>query len=1160
MSIHVALHHRTSYRYERPITLGPQVVRLRPAPHSRTRVLGYSLKVLPEGHFLNWQQDPQSNYLARLVFPEKTKEFSIEVDLVAEMSVLNPFDFFLEPDAEHYPFKYDSALDQELAPFLKCLPFTPLFQAYLSELKREILGAGASLPHVPGTHSEAGVNVHEHGPLPEPGDLAKVTEKGKDKKLRMIDMLVAVNQRLWEDIRYTVRMEPGVQTPEETLDLLSGSCRDSAWLMVQLWRRLGVAARFVSGYLIQLKPDVKSLDGPSGTEVDFTDLHAWCEVYLPGAGWIGLDPTSGLLAGEGHIPLAATPDPGSAAPISGGVEACKTEFEFDMTVTRIHESPRVTKPYTEEQWAEIAALGHALDKELVANDVRLTMGGEPTFVSIDDMEGAEWNTTAVGPMKARLSDELLKRLKDRFANGAFLHYGQGKWYPGESLPRWSYGCHWRKDGQPLWGHPQLFADMQKDYGVTEQHSARFIHALAERLGCGGKWIMPTYEDAFYYLWRERKLPVNVDPLKSNLKEKEERDRLAKVFEQGLDKIIGHVLPLKAAGTGWETGPWFLRTERCYLVSGDSPIGLRLPLDSQPWVKATDYPYHHELDPMEERPPLPERQKFVRGIAGVPPSFWKKLAQRRGPNGLEESTEEDRAALIDPAFQPPALGQSADQIVRTALCVQPRDGKLFIFMPPTKTLEEYLSCLGAVEDVALALDQPIIIEGYAPPYDPRIHTLKVTPDPGVIEVNVQPAKSWDEMVNITETIYEEARLTRLGTEKFMVDGRHTGTGGGNHIVIGAETPADSPFLRRPDLLRSLVSYWQNHPSLSFMFSGLFIGPTSQSPRIDEARNDSLYELEVAFKAASEVGHVPPWLVDRLYRNLLIDSTGNTHRAEFCIDKLYSPDSSTGRLGLVEMRAFEMPPHPHMSLAQALLLRTLIARFWKQPYEAPLVRWGTDIHDRWMLPHFVWNDLEDVCDDTRLAGYELKPEWFAPHHEFRFPVAGDWSARNVHVELRQALEPWHVLGEEGSAGGAVRYVDSSLERMQIKAQGLTEGRYAITCNGKTVPLHTTGTNGEYVAGVRYRAWQPGSCLQPTIPVQSPLNIELYDLWNQRSLGGCMYHVVHPGGRRYVTFPVNSYEAESRRLARFFRQGHTPGGMKPAPAVPNPEFPFTLDLRRA
>jgi uncharacterized protein (DUF2126 family)/transglutaminase-like putative cysteine protease len=1133
MAIHVALFHRTRYAYDRLVQLGPQIIRLRPAPHSRTRILSYSLKVSPEDHFLNWQQDPQSNYLGRLVFAERTREFIVEVGVVAEMAVHNPFDFFLEPAAEKFPFSYDSALDHDLEPFRRCAPLTAKFERTLKKA------------------------LADFGQLP-PG--------GTERNPRTIDFLVNLNQRLCQEIRYLIRLEAGVQTPEETLEKGSGSCRDSAWLLCQLLRHAGLAARFVSGYLIQLTADVKSLDGPSGTEKDFTDLHAWCEVYLPGAGWIGLDPTSGLLAGEGHIPLAATPDPQSAAPIEGVVEDCKCDFSVEMTVTRIHESPRVTLPYSADQWQGIQQLGKKVDEDLIRHDCRLTMGGEPTFVSIDDMDGAEWSTAALGPTKRKLGDALLMRLKARFAHDPLLHYGQGKWYPGESLPRWAFACYWRKDGQSIWNRQQLFATEAGRYGFDTARAEKFIHALAERLGCGGKNILPAYEDAWYYLWKERRLPTNVDPHRSNLQNEEDRLRLARVFEQGLEKVIGYVLPLyrepalgstagitggqasevesSTAGSGWKSGPWFFRADRCYLIPGDSPIGLRLPLDSLPWTASADANYVHPQDPMEERSALPIR----------PPQG----PQRLSPPG---SPRLQPRAIVTPApdasTRAPANGESASWLARTALCVEPRDGRLHVFMPPVRTLEDYLEIVAAVEETAAQLDTPVMLEGYPPPFDPRLNVIKITPDPGVLEVNMHPAQSWEEMVRHTEILYEEARQTRLGTEKFMVDGRHTGTGGGNHIVLGGPTPGDSPLLRRPDLLRSLVSYWQNHPSLSFLFSGLFIGPTSQSPRVDEARNDSLYELELAFKQVPDHAS-QPWLVDRLFRNLLVDGTGNTHRAEFCIDKLYSPDSSSGRLGLLEMRAFEMPPHPHMSLAQQLLLRTLLAKFWQTPYRNPLVRWGTDIHDRWMLPHFVWSDFEDVIQDLQQSGYDLQTEWFAPHFEFRFPQIGDLETRNLKLEIRQALEPWHVLGEEGGAGGTVRYVDSSLERLQVKAWGLIDSRFAVTVGGIALPLHPTGTNGEYVAGVRYRAWQPANCLHPTIGVHAPLVFDLVDTWNKRSLGGCTFHVTHPGGRNHTTFPVNAYEAESRRLARFFRHGHTPGPVEAKAPKRNPDFPFTLDLR--
>ncbi len=1106
MSIHVALHHVTHYRYDRRINLGPQVVRLRPAPHCRTRILSYSLRVAPDKHFINWQQDPQANYQARLVFPEPTSEFRIAVDLVAEMAVLNPFDFFLEPYAERFPFAYESWQQNELAPYLKREPVTPLFQRYLG-----------TIPRAP---------------------------------KRCVDFLVELNAQLARHVKYLIRLEPGVQTAEETLAKGSGSCRDSAWLLVQLLRHLGLAARFASGYLIQLTADVKSLDGPSGPEKDFTDLHAWAEVYLPGAGWIGLDPTSGLFAGEGHLPLACTPDPGSASPVTGVIDECQVEFSHEMSVARIWEAPRVTKPYSEEQWQAIDRLGHAVDADLTANDVRLTMGGEPTFISMDDPEGAEWNTAALGANKRRLAAEVYHRLRKRYGAQALVHFGQGKWYPGEQLPRWSLSCFWRTDGEPIWVNEALIADETQPGQASAATAENFLGGVAQRLGLDRQFIFPAYEDALYYLWRERRLPANVDLHDSRLEDPLERERLARLFSQGLAQVIGHALPVaRDFTTGrWRSGAWFLRSDRCYLLPGDSPMGYRLPLDSLPWTSANDYPYIFPVDPTQPVTPLGSHGQFL----------------------LQASTaiSNKNAPAPNPA-RAPAKHESAAWISRTALCAQARDGVLYIFMPPVSSLEDYLELVSAIEATAEAMGQPVLLEGYEPPRDARLQNFRITPDPGVIEVNIHPSSTWAELRERTTFIYDEARQARLSTEKFMIDGRHTGTGGGNHFALGGATPADSPWLRRPDLLRSFLSYWHNHPSLSYLFSGLFIGPTSQAPRIDEARNDSLRELEIAFREmerrqnaqnAMDAKVCPPWLVDRLLRNLLIDVTGNTHRAEFCIDKLYSPDSATGRLGLLEMRAFEMPPHARMSLTQQLLIRALVARFWKTPYAPPrFLRWGTELHDRFLLPHFIWRDFQDVITELNLAGYGFDAGWFAPHFEFRFPKYGDFAVNGIDLELRAALEPWHVLGEEGAPGGTVRYVDSSLERIQIKATGLQPERYAITCNQVPLPLHATGTVGEFIAAVRYRAWQPPTALHPTIGVHTPLTFDIIDRWMKRSLGGCQYHVMHPGGRNYETFPVNAFEAESRRLERFSRIGHTPGIMEVGQPDIDPEFPFTLDLRK-
>ena len=1130
MTIRVAIRHKTIYNFDRPVSLSPHVFRLRPAVHSRTPIKAYSLRIEPKNHFINWQQDPFGNILGRVVFPDKCQRLSVEVEVIADMTVINPFDFFVEDYAENYPFKYDALTLKELQPYLE---------------------------------------VTENGPL------LKQWVKEFDKTKRSInDFLVDINRAIFLAISYNIRMEVGIQSSEETLKIRSGSCRDSAWLLVQALRHLGLAARFVSGYLVQLTSDVKALDGPSGPEQDFTDLHAWTEVYVPGAGWIGLDPTSGLLTGEGHIPLACTPDPASAAPVTGGTDKCEVEFEFSNTVDRLHEDPRVTKPYTEEQWYHIDALGKFVDKRLEEDDVRLTMGGEPTFVSVDDMEGDEWNTHADGANKRERAQHLTMRLRDEFAKGAMLHYGQGKWYPGEPLPRWQYGIFWRKDDEPMWRNPSLLADINKDYGHTVKQAQKFIHQIAQRLGVSSKYIVTAFEDRFYHLWQEGTLPDNLDSLKYDLKDSIERKTLTKLLETGLDQPVGFTLPIKWNWYDhvWKSGPWEFRRGAMFLIPGNSPMGMRLPLASLPWV-APDK--RDSQEPQSLFGELPELGDYYGEVTRRYSHIEAKVNEH--PEIIEQEVGDNINSQVE--------------VPHTAMCVEARNGRIHIFMPPLTTLEHYLELVSVVEATAENLAIPVVFEGYEPPRDYRVERLMVTPDPGVIEVNIHPSKTWDELVEKTHIIYEQARQCRLGTEKFMQDGRHTGTGGGNHITMGAEMPSDSPMLRRPDILRSLITYWQHHPGLSYLFSGMFIGPTSQAPRVDEGRDEKLYELEIAFQQMPE-GEVPaPWLVDRLLRHLLTDITGNTHRSEFCIDKLYSPDSSTGRLGILELRSFEMPPHAQMSLVQVVLLRSLIAWFWREPYKHDLVRWGTELHDRFMLPHYVHEDLRQVTKDLQRAGFAFDLEWLDPFFEFRFPRYGNTLIDGMDLELRFAIEPWHVLGEEMSSSGTARYVDSSVERVQVSVTGFTEGRYIIACNGRRIPMRSTGRKGEYVAGVRYRAWQPPSALHPTIAPHTPLVFDVIDTWNGHSVGGCTYFVAHPGGRSYDDFPINDYAAETRRMTRFWDYGHTPGviirpplattrdiasdepflknfkasdelprAMAPPVEELSREYPFTLDLRHS
>jgi uncharacterized protein (DUF2126 family)/transglutaminase-like putative cysteine protease len=1059
MALRVSLQHRTRYRYERAVSLGPQLIQLRPAPHCHTPILGYSLEVNPTDCLLNWQFDPHSNHLARALFPTKTTEFAVIVCLIADLTPINPFAFFLEAGFERWPFVYRPEQARSLDPFLATAQAGPHLQAFLNSISRN-----------------------------EQGTVA---------------FLVALTQKVRDEIGYRTRMEHGIQTCEETLQLHTGSCRDSAWLLVEVCRHLGIAARFVSGYLIQLVSDEQRYGDHPDPIVDSAALHAWTEVFLPGAGWIGLDPTSGLITSEGHLPLVCTPDAEDAAPIGGTVEAAKVDFSFDISVRRLDGERRLSHPYPDEDWTAVRQVARTIDRDLQSQDVRLTMGGEPTFVGIDEVDSPQWHLDALGALKLTRGLALIRRLRETMAPGGVLHFGQGKWYPGEVLPRWAFHCVSRKDGVAIWENLNWIADVDRaEEKNVSADALAFQQALCRRLQVDPENILPA---------------MNPDGDST--------------------EPAGYVLPLRRrqpnGELSWSSQLWFPHPGKLVLTQGDSPIGYRIQVAEMPWVAPDELVYDFESAPFAERVKLPACPARKPALFHVEPS-------------------------PDPLPPLSSKAENAKELIRPALCVQPRGGRLHVFLPYVPVAADYLDLIAAVEETCIHLQKPVCLEGYPPPTDPRLSAFSLTPDPGVLEVNLPPMSNWDELEKTNQILNDAAHFNRLTAEKFAFDGTHLATGGGSHIVLGGPTVADSPILRRPDLLRSMIAFWQSHPSLSYLFSGMYVGPTSQCPRVDEGRADALYELEVSFSQLPP-HDCPPWILDGLFRNLLVDITGNTHRAEFCIDKLFPPQGSGARLGLLELRAFEMAPHFRMGLLQMLLIRALVCWFWKQPNQSELVRWGTTLHDRFMLPHFIWRDFEHVLQSLRKAGYNFDYKWFSPHFEFRFPKIGSIAVGGVELELRTALEPWNVLAEEATSAGTVRTVDSSLERIQIKLSGLAgESRYVVACNGRRVPLHAIDEPGAAIAGIRYRARMLSAALHPTIPVHTPLTFDLIDTWNGQTMGRCIYHSGPPEGGVYATRPSHVGEARDRRMQRFVVSPPPPG---PAP-IPKDErnliFPMTLDLR--
>ncbi|HTP49593.1 MAG TPA: transglutaminase family protein [Anaeromyxobacteraceae bacterium] len=1084
----LSLLHRSVYRYPAPAALGPHQIRLRPANHAKARVETYSLRVSEPGE-IRWQQDPFGNHVATATFRKGTRlpELAVEVELAVDVRPVNPFDFFVDDRCQQAPFRYPEELLADLAPFLDAsdpsLSGGKLLGAFLNE-------------------------------LPSSG--------------KTVDLIVELNRLVNRRVQYVIREEPGIWTPEETLEQGRGSCRDSAILLVAALRSRGLAARFVSGYLVQLTDEGMIPDEPRGVGRDVVDLHAWAETFLPGAGWIGLDATSGLLCGEGHIPLACVARPALGAPIAGTSDVPASEVLFELKVARLGHEARPTTPYSEETWKALLEAAAQADASLTAAGLTLTVGGEPTFNSRLHPEEPEWRGEALGPTKWEQGLRLAEELRDRLAPGGLILRRTGKWYPGESLPRWALDVVGRRGGAPLWSGGGARRES------SPQAAEIVARAIAGRLGVDVDAIQPAWEDPWHFIRDEAELPPGLDPHRADLSDPEERRRLARVLDQGLSRPSAFVLPLARQGEGWRTDRWSFRRERLVLIPGDAPVGLRLPLRSlggpPPSPAPLEPPY--PVDPRAEE------------IAKTRERERKKLAEKAGTQLAERLA----------APPPPAAA------VRTALAVEPREGELFVFLPPTSSTSDFAALVAAVDRASRDAGLEVRLEGYPPPWSPELVRFSVTPDPGVLEVNLPPSASGREHAELMEGVFDAALHAGLHSEKYLLDGRQEGSGGGNHITLGGPTPFASPFVQRPDVLASLVTFTQHHPALSYLFSGLFVGPTSQAPRVDEARHESLYELEIALRRAFDRSQPPaPWLGDWLFRNLLVDVTGNTHRAEISIDKLFDWRTAHGRQGLVELRAFEMPPHPRMAAAQCIVMRALVAAFAAEPYRHGLVRWGTELHDRFLLPFWLWRDMEEVLGYLEKRGMGLPGAAYRPFVEFRCPVVGRLQVGGTTVEVRNALEPWPVLGEEPGAGGTARHVDSSLERVEVRAEGLEPERFDVLVNGMILPLRSTGTAGEHVGGVRFRAWAPAASLQPHLGIHHPLRFDLWDRWGRRSVGACAYHVWHPEGQGYNAPPLTRFEASARRAQRFTQEGPLPYAWKPRLARAHPEYPHTLDLRR-
>jgi len=1093
MSARVAIVHHIEQSFDRPVRLSTHWLRLRPAPETRARVTAYSLELDAEPHFLNWLRDPFENHLARLDLPEPLVRLGITVEVLADLEPVNPFDFLAEPEAAEYPFSYQVQLRKELAPYLNSGEPTPRLQSWFETLDRA--------------------------------------------RTSTVERLTITNQRVHAFAQHPVSGAAGQLDLEALLARGTGTCWELAWLLTLSLRDLGLAARFTCGYRVVLAE-------PPGAE-DGVSLHTWSETFVPGAGWLGLDPSTGLFTDETYIPLACAPDPMLVLPIVGSREVCQ-ETRVESVQLRRLEPAKSNWPYSDTQWADIHALGSYLDSDLKRLGVALGSGMSLSFVSSDPGGAPEWNTLALGPSKRFLAERLLARLQQRLAPGGALQLGQGDWYASEALPRWRLGCYFRADGQSVWRNRALLAGTGSRGSLGSAGVAAFARILARALGVPPSAVIAAYEDPLHDLWSRRLWPPEISGA-LDLDDAKFRREFAERLSETRASPAGYVLPLAwdRAANRFASGRWVFRRTQLYLVPGDSALGYRLPLGSLIKDEGAMLEAQAERCPFEERGALPDFHIRIDG---------RQQAPEAPPSDLAAHTP------------------------RTAVCLQLRENQLCVFLPPLSHVEHYLELLAAIEAAAEAMAWGVVLEGYEPPEDHRLRRLVLEPDATVLRLHLPETQDWKSRLELLEVAYEEAFRAGLRSDRIGPDGSTIPSGGGGRLTLGGVRPADSPFLRWPDLLRGLVAYFQRHPSLSYFFAGRAIGPSGDAPRPDEGRDEACYELSIGLSCLPPGESFAIWRVDRVLRHLLCNPSGDITHAEIRMDQLYAPERASQRLGRICLHSFELAPHAQIAALQSLLAEGLLGRFARLSDSGELKRWGSALHDRFMLPQELWEDLRDVVQDLNAVGYPFQLEWFEPMMSLRFPVLGEVRIGSITIALRAALEPWPLLAEEVTGAGVTRFIDAANERVQTKVSGLAPGRYVLACNGNTVPLQSTGPHGEYVAGVRYKVANPPSTLHPTIPPVDALIFDLVDTWTARAIGGCTYFPPRPQLWGPVGIPlatemsptpgdgfaqprvaVTPHPSLAQRLhrGRFHPYGSGVGPMSAPPRHTDSRRPYLLDL---